>query len=71
MNSKFPVANLFFLPQKAKKKKIDKKTPADLGVDVKPRIETIRVEDPPVREAGQKVETVDDMVSKLKDAGVV
>ncbi|XP_071841627.1 electron transfer flavoprotein subunit beta-like [Apostichopus japonicus] len=56
---------------KAKKKKIDKKTPADLGIDVTPTIEIVRVEDPPVREAGQKVETVDDMVNKLKEAGVV
>lgn len=56
---------------KAKKKKIDKMTPSDLGVDVTPTVETVRVEDPPVREAGQKVETVEDMVAKLKDAGVV
>ncbi|EDO33621.1 predicted protein [Nematostella vectensis] len=54
---------------KAKKKKIDKKTPEDLGVDVTPRIQILNVQDPPVREAGIKVETVDDLVAKLKDAG--
>ena len=58
-----------FKSQKAKKKKIDKKSPGDLGVDVAPRIETISVVDPPVREAGIKVETVDDLVGKLKDQG--
>lgn len=55
--------------QKAKKKKIDKKSPGDLGVDVAPRIETVSVVDPPVREAGVKVETVDDLVGKLKEQG--
>ena len=58
-----------FESQKAKKKKIDKKSPGDLGVDVAPRIETISVADPPVREAGIKVETVDDLVGKLKEQG--
>jgi len=58
-----------FESQKAKKKKIDKKSPGDLGVDVAPRIETISVVDPPVREAGIKVETVDDLVGKLKEQG--
>ncbi|PFX15724.1 Electron transfer flavoprotein subunit beta [Stylophora pistillata] len=54
---------------KAKKKKIDKKSPSELGVDVSPRVETQSVEEPPVREAGIKVETVDDLVGKLKDQG--
>ncbi|XP_031555215.1 electron transfer flavoprotein subunit beta-like [Actinia tenebrosa] len=54
---------------KAKKKKIDKKTPEDLGVDVSPRIEILNVTDPPVRSAGIKVETVDDLVAKLKEHG--
>ena len=60
---------MFCISQKAKKKKIDKKSPSDLGVDVLPRVETLKVEDPPVREAGIKVETVDDLVGKLKDNG--
>ena len=63
------IVKYLFSPQKAKKKKIDKKTPGDLGVDVAPRVETISVEDPPVREAGIKVETVDDLVAKLKEQG--
>ncbi|CAB4035890.1 Electron transfer flavo subunit beta, partial [Paramuricea clavata] len=56
---------------KAKKKKLDKKSPADLGVDVSPRIEVLSVEDPPVREAGIKIESVDDLVGKLKEHGFV
>merc|ERR1719151_615 len=54
---------------KAKKKKIDKMTPKDLGVDTAPRIEVLTVEDPPVREAGAKVADVDELVAKMKDKG--
>jgi len=54
---------------KAKKKKVVKMKPADLGVDIAPRIEVISVEDPPVREAGQTVADVDELCGKLKDAG--
>jgi len=54
---------------KAKKKKVAKVKPADLGVDVSPRIQVVSVEDPPVRESGQTVADVDDLVSKLKDKG--
>ena len=54
---------------KAKKKKIDKMSPQDLGVDTSPRIDVISVEDPPVREAGAKVADVDELLSKLKDKG--
>jgi len=56
---------------KAKKKPIAKKSAADLGVDLSPRIQMISVEDPPVREAGQKVEDVDSLVAKLKEKGVI
>lgn len=56
---------------KAKKKPLMKKTVADLGVDISPHLEILSVEDPPVRKAGQKVETVEDLVKKLKDIGVV
>jgi electron transfer flavoprotein beta subunit len=59
----------FSFLQKAKKKKIDKKSPEDLGVDVAPRIEVLNVVDPPVRSAGVKVETVDDLLTKLKEHG--
>ena len=54
---------------KAKKKKIEKMAPKDLGVDVSPRIEIVSVEDPPVREAGIKVEDVGELLGKLKDKG--
>lgn len=69
MISVLTVSCMFCISQKAKKKKIDKKSPSGLGVDVSPRVETLKVEDPPVREAGIKVETVDDLVGKLKDNG--
>jgi len=54
---------------KAKKKKVAKMTAADLGVDISPRIEILNVSDPPVREAGQSVADVDELVGKLKDKG--
>ncbi|XP_053214643.1 electron transfer flavoprotein subunit beta-like [Panonychus citri] len=54
---------------KAKKKPIEKKTPADLGVDISPRIEVLSVEEPPVREAGSKVKDVDELLGKLKELG--
>merc|ERR1712062_71727 len=54
---------------KAKKKKIEKMSPKDLGVDTTPRIGVISVEDPPVREAGAKVADVDELIGKLKDKG--
>lgn len=48
--------------------------PASLNLDLKElnsRLTVLSVEDPPVREAGSKVADVDELVSKLKDAGVV
>ncbi|XP_063602784.1 electron transfer flavoprotein subunit beta-like [Penaeus indicus] len=54
---------------KAKKKKIQKMKPADLSVDVTPHLEVVEVVDPPVREAGIKVDDVETLVAKLKDAG--
>jgi electron transfer flavoprotein beta subunit len=57
---------------KAKKKPIDQKTPDDYGVDVSPRLTTLKVEEPAKREAGVKVETVEELVAKLRDeAGVI
>jgi len=56
---------------KAKKKKMAKLKPADLGVELKSNIEVLNVSDPPVREAGIKVESVEELVTKLKDSGVV
>jgi electron transfer flavoprotein beta subunit len=55
---------------KAKKKPLDTKSPADYGVDVAPRIKTLKVTEPPVRSAGIKVPDVDTLVAKLKDMGV-
>ncbi|AKH43400.1 electron transfer flavoprotein beta subunit [Altererythrobacter atlanticus] len=56
---------------KAKKKPLDTKTPADFGVDIAPRLTTLKVEEPPVREAGEKVGSVDELIAKLKTLGVV
>ena len=57
---------------KAKKKKIDTQEAADMGVDLAPRVEVLEVNDPPVRAAGIKVESVDELVDKLKnEAGVL
>ncbi|KAF8440806.1 hypothetical protein L210DRAFT_3400071 [Boletus edulis BED1] len=55
---------------KAKKKPFEKLTPVDLGVDFAPRLETIRVTEPPKRVGGGKVETVDQLLEKLKEAGI-
>ncbi|TPX67700.1 hypothetical protein SpCBS45565_g03578 [Spizellomyces sp. 'palustris'] len=52
---------------KAKKKKVEKLTPKDLGVDVTPTIETVKVIEPPKRAGGIKVESVDELLSKLKN----
>jgi electron transfer flavoprotein beta subunit len=57
---------------KAKKKPIDEKTPEDLGIDVAPRLTVLKVEEPPKREAGVKVENVAELVDKLRnDVGVI
>ena len=57
---------------KAKKKSIDEKTPADYGVDVKPRLEVLKTAEPSGRKSGAKVGSVAELVSKLKDeAGVL
>lgn len=57
---------------KAKKKKIDKITPEDLGVDITPQIEVLQVKEPEARSGGVVVESVDELVDKLKnEAGVL
>ncbi len=57
---------------KAKKKPIDEKTPEDMGIDVTPRLTVLKVEEPPKRDAGVKVESVDELVDKLRNvAGVI
>jgi len=55
---------------KAKKKPLDVKTAADYGVDIAPRLKTLKVSEPPVRSAGIKVADVDGLVAKLKELGV-
>jgi len=56
---------------KAKKKKIAKFTPDDLGVEIKPHLKVISVEDPPKREGGAKVESVDELLDKLRNVAKV
>ena len=56
---------------KAKKKPLEQINVADLGVDTKPRIEQIKVEEPPKRKGGIKVTSVADLVQKLKNEAKV
>ena len=55
---------------KAKSKPLATKTPGDYGVDAAPRLKTLKVAEPAVRQAGIKVPDVDTLVAKLKDMGV-
>jgi electron transfer flavoprotein beta subunit len=52
---------------KAKKKPIDATSPADLGVDVTPRLVTLKVEEPPKRQGGKKLGSIAELVDKLKN----
>lgn len=57
---------------KAKKKTIHQKTPEDYGVDIAPRLETLKVENPPTRATGIKVANAAELAIKLRDeAGVI
>ena len=56
---------------KAKKKTIDQVSPADLGVDVTPRLKQLKVQDPPSRKAGIKVPDVATLVDKLRNEAKV
>ncbi|MDP8994542.1 MAG: electron transfer flavoprotein subunit beta/FixA family protein [Pseudomonadota bacterium] len=56
---------------KAKSKPLAQKTPEDYGVDVTPRLTTLKVADPPKRQAGVKVGSVDELIDKLRATGVV
>ncbi|GAB5586321.1 Putative electron transfer flavoprotein subunit [Umbelopsis nana] len=56
---------------KAKKKPLTKQTPDQLKVDISPRLETIKVEEPPKRQGGKKVESVDELIDKLKNEAKV
>ena len=55
---------------KAKSKPLVTKSPGDFGVDVAPRLETLKVTEPAKRQAGVKVGSVDELVGKLKALGV-
>jgi electron transfer flavoprotein beta subunit len=55
---------------KAKTKPLAAKTPDDYGVDIAPRLTTLKVEEPAKRQAGVKLGSVDELVAKLKDLGV-
>ena len=56
---------------KAKKKPIDVLSPEDLGVDVTPRLETLKVVEPPPRQAGVIVDSVAELVDKLRNEAKV
>ncbi len=56
---------------KAKRKPLDVKTPADFGVDITSRLKTLKVAPPAQRQAGIKVESVEQLVDKLKNEAKV
>jgi len=56
---------------KAKKKKMEVIEADSLGVDLKPRLEILKMEDPPTREGGVKVADVDELIDKLKNEAKV
>ena len=57
---------------RAKKKPIDAVTPEELGVDITPRLATLKIEEPPKREAGVKLESAAELIDKLaNEAGVI
>ncbi|MCB9988857.1 MAG: electron transfer flavoprotein subunit beta/FixA family protein [Rhodospirillales bacterium] len=56
---------------KAKQKPLDTKTPDELGVDIAPRTQILKISEPPKRQAGIKVESVAALVDKLKNEAKV
>ena len=56
---------------KAKKKSLDTLTPEDQNVDASPRVKTLKVSPPPERAAGIVVESVDELIDKLKNEAKV
>ncbi|MGN7438934.1 MAG: electron transfer flavoprotein subunit beta/FixA family protein [Alcanivorax sp.] len=56
---------------KAKKKQLDVMEPSELGVDYTPRLELVKVTDPPIRQGGIKVPDVDTLIDKLKNEAKV
>ena len=56
---------------KAKSKPLAQKTPADYGVDTAPRLTILKVSEPPKRQAGIKVGSVDELIDKIRETGVI
>ncbi len=56
---------------KARAKPLEKKSAAEYGVDIAPRLQTQRVDSPPVRQAGIKVNNVDELIDKLRNEAKV
>jgi electron transfer flavoprotein beta subunit len=56
---------------KAKSKPLAQKTPADYGVEMAPRLKTLKVTEPSKRQAGVKVGSVDELIDKLRETGAV
>ena len=56
---------------KAKSKPLAQKAPADYGVDTAPRLTTLGVREPSKREAGVKVQSVDELIDRLRTVGVI
>lgn len=56
---------------KAKKKEVGVKEPSDFGVDIAPRLEVVKTAEPATRAAGVKVGSVAELVTKLKEVGVL
>ena len=56
---------------KAKKKPLEKKTLSDFGISAVKRLETLKVVEPAPRQGGGKVDSVDGLISKLKELGAI
>jgi len=55
---------------KARQKPLETKKPEDFGVDAEPRLKTVHVAEPPMRQAGIKVGSVDELAAKIKELGI-
>jgi electron transfer flavoprotein beta subunit len=56
---------------KAKKKPLDEIDAATLGIDIEPKVKVLKTAEPPTRKAGIKVKTTQELVEKLRTAGVI
>ena len=52
---------------KAKQKPIEKITPSELNIEIKQRLKTLKVTEPPKKESGIKIDSVQELISKLHD----